>query len=221
MGVRAANTLTVVGLAAFTLTVVLTAPRWAQRFKRPLASADEDRRPAAPSSLLPETGEAVRKINVKLFFEAEDRPGLVIEERSVSSSQDLSTQIRSVLEELIQGSQQNFIAPLNPGTKVLGVFVTSRGIAYVDLSKEASQGSGGSEDELLAVYAVVNSIAVNFPAVRRVQILIDDHTSQTFSGHVDLSKPLVPDLSLLAAMNVSPVSPPPADPTPGPAPKGL
>src|SRR5579862_1382522 len=193
MGVRAANTLTVVGLIALLAGVTFTAPRWAQRFRATMAAPEDERRPAqAPSPSSAEPSEVLRKINVKLFFEADDSPGLVIEERSVGSSQDLATQIRFVLEELIQGSQQKLVAPLDPATKVLGVFVTSRGVAYVDLSKEASRGTGGSEDELLTVYAIVDSIAVNFPAVRRVQILIDDHTSQTLAGHVDLSRPLLP-----------------------------
>jgi spore germination protein GerM len=221
MGVRAANTLTVVGLIALMAGVTLTAPRWARRFRTTMSASDEERSPAqAPSPTSVEPAEVVRKINVKLFFEADDRPGLVIEERSVSSSQDLATQIRSVLEELIHGSEQKLVGPLDPGTKVLGVFVTSRGVAYVDLSKEASRGTGGSEDELLTVYAIVDSIAVNFPAVRRVQILIDDHTSQTLAGHVDLSRPLVPDLSLLAAIAVAPVSPQPPEIAAGAAPKG-
>jgi hypothetical protein len=216
MSPRWANALTFVGLAALLAGVVLSAPRWARRFRRPLGTVEEETGSSEPpsSSPSPESAEAIRRINVKLFFEAEDQPGLVIEERTVGSSQDLATQIRFVLEELIHGSQQKLLPPLNPGTKVLGVFVTARGVAYVDLSKEATEAPGGSEDELLRVYAIIDSIAVNFPAIRRVQILIDDHASQTLGGHVDLSRPLLPDLSLLAAMAVSPVA------SPGPAQEG-
>ena len=65
--------------------------------------------------------------------------------------------------ELIQGSKSGLVATLPPETKVLEVFVSTRGVAYVDLSKEASQGTSGSHDELLSVYSIVNSLTVEFP----------------------------------------------------------
>ena len=40
-------------------------------------------------------GEVERRINVKLLFEAEDRPGLVMEERSVVYAPDLATQLEA------------------------------------------------------------------------------------------------------------------------------
>ena len=47
---------------------------------------------------------------------------------------------------------------------MLEVFVTARGVAYVDLSKEAAQRSRrGSEDELITVYSVVNSLTIELP----------------------------------------------------------
>ena len=51
---------------------------------------------------------------------------------------------------------------------------------------------GGSEAELLTVYSVVNSLTANFPAVKRVQILIEDRPAPTLAGHVDLTRPLRP-----------------------------
>jgi hypothetical protein len=155
---------------------------------------------SAPEGPAPE-----RRISVKLFFEEPERGGLVMEEREVPFASDLSRQIRAVLEQLIEGSRAGKLAPLAPDTKVIEVFVTAWGTAYVDLSKEATLGQvGGSKGELLAVYAVVNSITTNFPAVARVQILLDDRPATTLSGHVDLSRPLSPDMTLLAAVEPLP-----------------
>ena len=71
--------------------------------------------------------------------------------------------------------------------------MTARGVAYVDLSKEAAAGAaGGSEAELITVYSVVNSLTANFPAVKRVQILVEDKPAATLAGHVDLTRPLPP-----------------------------
>jgi hypothetical protein len=51
---------------------------------------------------------------------------------------------------------------------------------------------------LLTVYSVVNSITANFPAVKRVQLLLDDRPISTFAGHVDVSRPLPPDMTFVA-----------------------
>ena len=146
---------------------------------------------------------------MKLFFQAADRPGLMIEERTVAQSNDLSRQIKSVVEELIAGSKSGLAPTLAPATRVLEVFVTARGVAYVSLSKEAAEGAGGgSETELITVYSVVNSLAVNFPAVKRVQILLEDKPRSTLWGHVDLTRPLPPDMTLLATSTLTPVAQP-------------
>jgi germination protein M len=218
MSPRLANLLTILGLVALFAGVSFSAPRWARYFQRPLALEGEPQG-ARGGSVRPEerplaspSPDAQRTINVKLFFEAADRPGLVLEERAVEFSNDLARQIRLVVEELIKGSRSALLSPVNPGTKVLEVFITAQGVAYVDLSKEILETEQrGSDAELFAAYSIVNSISDNFPAIRRVQILVDDHPAETLAGHVDLSRPLVPDLTLLAREPASP-SPPEASP---------
>ncbi len=176
----------------------LTAPRWGPFLRR---STD-----VAPmtSATLPEPAAKVeRRIQVQLFFEHAELEGLVAENRSVALTPDLGGQVRRVVQELVRGSEAGLIAPLPQGTRVLDVLVTDRGVAIVDLSREAREGHlGGSAAELLSVYAIVNSITTNFPAIRRVQLLIDDRTVDTLAGHVDLSKPLAPDMTLLAPAEV-------------------
>jgi spore germination protein GerM len=205
---RTANAVTVAGLVSLLAVVTLTAPRWARFLTRPVGGAEEEAADTASSDGAPakheETAaEVERKINVKLFFQAADRPGLVIEERAVAFSADLSRQLRGVVEELIRGSKIGLGSTLAPETKVLDVFVTPRGIAYVDLSKEAVAGHpGGSEAELMTVYSVVNSLTTSFPAVRRVQILVEDRPAETLNGHVDLTRPLPPDMTVLAVADL-------------------
>src|SRR5262249_7640507 len=114
MSPRTLNLLTVLLLLILLVGVCLTAPRWAPLFRQPLQAADEE--PSAdaetppvsasgaptttpPALPTPEPSEVQRTINVKLFFEAANRPGLVAEDRTVPFSADLSRQIVSVLEE--------------------------------------------------------------------------------------------------------------------------
>jgi spore germination protein GerM len=206
---RQANLVTALGLAALLAVVSLSAPRWAERLRAPLAGGAEDEASARSAAVGPEAaaseGEAARKINVRLFFEAGDRDGLVAEERAVAHSSDLARQIQTVVEELARGPSNGLEATLAPQTRVLQVFVTARGVAYVSLSREATAGlPGGSKAELLTVYSVVDTIAANFPAISRVQLLIEDRSIDSLGGHVDLSRPLAPDMSLLALPGASP-----------------
>ena len=206
---RTANIVTAAGLVSLLAVVTLTAPRWARLLTRPVGGGSEEESPepsaaGAPAKEEEVAGVAERKINAKLFFQSADRRGLVIEERPVAFSTDLSRQLRSVVEELVRGSKIGLGSTLAPDTKVLDVFVTQRGVAYVDLSKEAVAGHpGGSEAELMTVYSVVNSLTISFPAVKRVQILVEDRPAETLAGHVDLTRPLLPDMTVLAVAPVS------------------
>jgi len=215
---RQANALTVVGLAGLLASVALTAPRWATLLRAPAASPEADEpgveEAASPvaEGLAPGAG---RRISVRLYFEAPDREGLLPEEREVAFSADLTRQIRTVVEELAKGSTTGLVATLPPGTRVLEVFVQARGVAWVDLSSEATSGLiGGSKAEMLTVYSVVNTIVTNFPAVRRVRIVVDDQPVTSLGGHVDLSRPLPPDMTLVALPTPEP---PPAESSPPPA----
>jgi hypothetical protein len=208
MDPRRANLLTAAGLVALLALVTLTAPRWSRLLMRSLPGAEEEAGPAAaaPAAAEEVAGTVERQINVKLFFQAADRRGLAVEERSVAFSNDLARQLHAVVEELVRGSKAGLGATLAPDTRVLHVFVSARGVAYVDLSKEAAASHpGGSEAELVTVYSVVNSLAANFPAIKRVQILIEDRPVPTLAGHVDLTRPLPPDMTLLASAPLTPV----------------
>ncbi len=211
-----ANVFTALGLVALLAAIVLTAPRWSRLLTRtvPGEEAAEDAAPVAAPDREP-AAAVEQKINVKLFFVAADQPALVIEDREVAYSDDLPRQVRTVVEELVKGSQAGLGGPLAPETRVIDTFVNG-GVAYVDLSGEASKKHpGGSKGELLSVYAVVNSLTANFPAIKRVQILVDDRQAATLAGHVDLTRPLTSDLTLLAGSAPSPV---PAAPAAPPAP---
>ena len=77
-------------------------------------------------------------------------------------------------------------------------YITERGDAFVDLSPEVStMHPGGSTNELLTVYAIVNTVTANLSSVERVQILIGGKQADTLAGHVDLRRPFERDTSLV------------------------
>ncbi len=149
---------------------------------------------AAPSA----EGPAGR-VSVTLFFLADDDDLLHRETREIEAGPTPADEAERALEELIRGSEGSYLSPLPPGTRVRQVFVNKDGTAYVDFGKEIIEKfSYGSSSELAAVYAVVNTLAVNFRPVRRVVILVEGAERETLGGHVDLTRPLVANLSLVA-----------------------
>ena len=107
--------------------MALTAPRWAGLLREPLTVFEEEE--GAPDDLAqlpapsPDAG-AERRISVRLYFESPESEGLLAEERTIAFSDELARQIRTLVEELIRGSETGLLPTLPPETKVLEVFVT-------------------------------------------------------------------------------------------------
>ncbi|HKF69863.1 MAG TPA: GerMN domain-containing protein, partial [Vicinamibacterales bacterium] len=91
------------------------------------------------------------------------------------------------------------VSAVPPGTTLRALYLNmARGEAYVDLSREAvTAHTGGSLDELLTIYTIVNALTSNLPAVTSVQVLVDGKEVDTLAGHVDLRRPLAKNLALV------------------------
>ena len=64
------------------------------------------------------------------------------------------------------------------------------------MSREARAAHpGGTVNELLTVYTIVNALTANLPAVTAVQLLVDGKEVDTLAGHVDLRRPLAKNLA--------------------------
>lgn len=105
---------------------------------------------------------------------------------------------RFILEEMLKGPSVGiFESPIPSDTKLLAMYVQKNEI-IVDLSKEFRENfQGGLVSELLCVYSIVNSIILNCKEFERVQFLVEGQVVDTLNGNVDLTVPLVEDLSLI------------------------
>ena len=75
-------------------------------------------------------------------------------------------------------------------------YAQMRRLAAYHLSRESAGGHpGGTVNELLTVYTIVNALTANLPAVTTVQLLVDGREVDTLAGHVDLRRPLAKNLS--------------------------
>jgi spore germination protein GerM len=105
---------------------------------------------------------------------------------------------RQILTAQFGPAPAPLISVIPKGTSLRAFYVTDRGDAFVDLSRDiTSAHPGGSLTELLTVNAIVNAVAANLPAVQRVQLLVDGKEVDTIAGHVDVRRPLSRDPTLV------------------------
>jgi hypothetical protein len=149
------------------------------------------RNDAAPAPGASATQAEARRIRATLFYVSDDGNQLVAVDREVQFGAGPSEQARRILELQTAAAPGGLVSAIPPGTTVRSVYMTPNGNAYVDLSKEASTAhSGGSLDEALTVFTIVNALTTNLPDIKAVQILIDGKEVDTLAGHLDLRRPL-------------------------------
>jgi spore germination protein GerM len=139
---------------------------------------------------------------VVLFFASESGDHLVREGREIEPCDEISTCLEEILEELINGPVGN-LAPVLPATGMFNSVKLEGDIAQVDFAQELLDAlPSGSNSEIMAVFALVNSLAFNYPQVRKVRFSLDGKPLQTLKGHLDVRLPLVPDFSLEQMMQI-------------------
>lgn len=135
--------------------------------------------------------------SVALFFADPETTGLVREGREVDACDALPVCINEVVGELVNGPVGDLGPTLPDTTTVRGVRVAGD-LATIDLGRGTVEGlPAGSAAELLAVYSIIDTVAANFPQIRRVAFLVEGAPVETLKGHVDLRRPLPPDFSLV------------------------
>jgi len=173
--------LIVVAAAAIGWVLFVGLPRW---------YAPPTRATSAPSS--PSTApEDVRKIKAHLFYVSDDGTRLSSVERDVPFADQTVTQARRIIEAQLAPVDAPLVSAIPQGTALRAVFLTEQGAAFVDLSREVTSGHpGGSINELLTIYTIVQALTTNLPAVTSVQLLVDGKEVDTLAGHVDIRRPL-------------------------------
>ena len=154
--------------------------------------------PTTPTATTTSAPAETAHITATLFYASSDGQSLVAVKRDVPLASGVVEQGRQILLTELQAAPQPYIKVIPEGTVLRAFYVTDRGDAFVDLSPEASRAHpGGSLNELMTVYALVNAVTTNLPAVQRVQILVDGKEVDALAGHVDIRRPLTRDMSLV------------------------
>ena len=151
---------------------------------------------AGTPPMVPAAPQQAGPVTVTLFFADGSGDGLVREGREIEGCDEISACLESVLEELINGPVGD-LAPVLPQTGMFNSVSLEGTVARVDFAQELLDAlPGGSSSELLAAYAVVDSLAYNYPQVHSVLFTIDGKPMETLKGHLDTRQSLAPDYSL-------------------------
>jgi spore germination protein GerM len=149
----------------------------------------------APSSSTAASPAAARKITATLYYISEDGLSLIGVQREVPFGDPVDEQARRIIEAQLGSAPAPLSSAVPEATSLRSLFLSTKGEAYVDLSADArTRHTGGALDELFTIYAIVNALTVNLPAITRVQILVEGKEVDTLAGHVDLRHPLQKNL---------------------------
>jgi hypothetical protein len=107
------------------------------------------------------------RLRITVYFPSQEYGALVPESREIFDTASPVDRAKQILADLISGAD------------------LQRGMV------------GGTDSELLSVYAVVNSLALNLPEIRHVGFLIDGRVIETLGGHLDLRRPFPANTSYI------------------------
>lgn len=132
---------------------------------------------------------------VDVYLSDEEGLSLKAAKRAIKKG-PLEAEIREAVQAAISDPADSAIPE---GTRLLSVKVADR-TAVLDFSPEIIKNHpGGSSGEMQTIYSIVDTVALNFPDVKDVQILVDGEKKKTLKGHIDISLPLGPDRDIIKA----------------------
>jgi spore germination protein GerM len=145
--------------------------------------------------------QAGEEVSFNLYFPAAGG-GLRAEPRELQVTEAPKDRVRKLVNALLAGPKDKDLArPFPEGVTLGSVQLSGDGVAYVDLRwpDHPDPPPGGSTEEIQRVYSIVDSVVLNVPEISRVALLWNGVQRDTFSGHLDLSRPLTPDRAVAAA----------------------
>ena len=150
------------------------------------------------SPLLEKWNILEKKKEIVLYFSDRDGEYLIGEKRRITKKPDLKEEAKEAIIELIKGPREPLTPTLPPRTKCLNLRLDEKGVAVVNFNKALSKDHpGGSSAEIMTTYSIVNSLTLNFPKIKQIQILVEGKPIETIAGHLSLKQPISPNPSLI------------------------
>src|SRR5262245_54089440 len=156
--------------------------------------AGKEGAPGAGPSVEGEAAGPGEPVELTLYFPA-DGGVLRPERRELQVTESPRDRARKIVQALLAGPKAGGLyRPFPDGVRLGSVFLAD-GVLYLDLIWDGHDEppASGSTEEVQRIFSLVDSVCLNVPEAQRVVLLWNGFQRDTFSGHVDLSRPLRPD----------------------------
>jgi hypothetical protein len=156
----------------------------------------------APGAKASPEGEAAgpgEPVEFTLYFPA-DGGALGRERRELQVTESPRDRARKIVQALLAGPKASGLyRPFPDGVRLESVLLAD-GVIYLDLVWDGHEEppASGSTEEVQRVFSLVDSVCLNVPEAQRAVLLWNHFQRDTFAGHVDLSRPVGPNQTLVA-----------------------
>ena len=157
----------------------------------------EEPRVSEPVRMPSPSGTSSREMRVRVFFCAPGAtvPGegfLVSEERTVLQTGEPVFNARQIVDELIQGPEEEGAPIFRQDATIRQIFVLEDRTAVVDISRKTAESlAGGIRMELCAIHSITRSLVENLEEIDQVRFLVGGKQELTLSGHVSIGEPFL------------------------------
>src|SRR4030066_231442 len=94
----------------------------------------------------------------------------------------------------------DFLRPLSAKKPEKKIAVKEKKVVTLFFSEEEGEYLVGEKREIPTLYSILNSLSLNFPQIKRVQILIDGKAVESIAGHISLKQPVSFNPSIVKKM---------------------
>jgi hypothetical protein len=151
--------------------------------------------PAEPDKQVAQQLRRDEPLTITLFYP--DDGMLSTGSAEVKRQPDTQSQAREALMTLF-ADQRASMAPVLRDIRLREFYLDASGTAYIDLTTGPRKDVRASAwEEMLAIYAMVNTLMQNFDEVKQVWLLLDGREVQTLAGHMDLSRAFTKRMDLV------------------------
>lgn len=177
---------TIIAAAVTIIVGIILIALFAPRFSKPPVTPG----PSARQTPLPSS--TVSK-EIQLYLSSRQGRYLTAVKRTIRPG-PLNSRIEEALGRLIKDGRPDTIPK---GTRLIRLAIRHDTV-YADFTGEIKTNHpGGSTAEINTVYAIVNTVTLNFPEIKDVQILIEGEKAATLAGHIDISRPIGPQTRII------------------------
>jgi len=138
------------------------------------------------------------KARAHLYFSDVDHSSLTAEVRILALSGGLVQRTRQIVEALADGPNGPLTPTIPAGTRLLAVYLADDATVYLDFNRAITENHpGGTLSELLTIFSLVNTLALNISEIEAVRLLIGGRETETLAGHIDTRFPFRPNMLMI------------------------